>query len=80
MNMIKITCTKCNAVGSMSLIDPNFNGPFKCWKCRAYYTLVIHNNKVESLVPLSEEEMKRQEEVEALKAKFRRGGGGGGGG
>ena len=74
--MIKITCTKCNAVGSMSLVDPNYEGPFKCWKCRAYYRLSIHNSKVESLEAFSEEEMKHQEEVEALKAKFRRGGGG----
>lgn len=74
MNMLKINCPSCTSMSSMSLVDPNFQGPFKCWKCKKLFNLVIHNNKVESLTPLDEEEIKKQEEIQALKAKFRRGG------
>ena len=72
MNMIKITCPKCSAVGSISLADPSYQGPFKCWKCKELYSISIYNNKLQSLNPINEEELKKLQEIEALKAKYRR--------
>ena len=43
----------------MSLVDPNYNGPYKCWSCRELYTLQIHNDTVDSLTPLSQEEYEK---------------------
>jgi|GEM_PF-6051543 len=54
--MITIKCPKCTTEGKMSLVDPNYNGPYKCWSCRALFTLKIHNDAVESCEPLSQEE------------------------
>jgi len=70
--MMKIVCPKCNTEGSMSLIEPNYRGAYKCWKCRELFTIVIENNEVKSCEPLSEEEFEKQKEIESLKEKFKR--------
>jgi uncharacterized Zn finger protein len=70
--MITIKCPKCGTDGSQSLIEPNYQGPYRCWKCRELFTMKIENNKVVSCEPLTEEELKRIQEAEELKAKFRK--------
>ena len=69
--MLKIKCPKCNTEGSFSLADSSYEGPYKCWKCRELFTIEIRNNELLSLKPLSQEEFERQQEIEALKAKFK---------
>lgn len=54
--MLTIKCPKCATEGKMSLVDPNYNGPYKCWSCRALFTLQIKNDEVVSCEPLSQEE------------------------
>jgi len=54
--MLTIKCPTCGVDGKMSLVDPNYDGPYKCWSCRALFTLKIHNDTVESCEPLSQEE------------------------
>jgi len=70
--MITIKCPKCGTDGSQSLIEPNYEGPYRCWKCRELFTIKIENNKVVSCQPLTEEELKKIQEAEELKAKFRK--------
>ncbi len=70
--MITIKCPKCGTDGSQSLIEPNYQGPYRCWKCRELFTMKIENNKVVSCEPLTEEELKKIQEAEELKAKFRK--------
>ena len=70
--ILKIKCTKCGVEGSMSLADPIYEGPYLCWKCRAAFTIKIENSELKSCEPLSQEELDRQQEIEALKAKFKR--------
>ncbi len=66
--MIEIECPNCNGVGKISLVQQIFEGPYRCWKCRSLFTIVIANKKLQSCEPLSEEEFKRwQEEQEAQK-------------
>ena len=66
--MIEITCPGCEAVGKMSLAQMIYEGPYRCWKCRNLFTIVIANNKLQSCKPLSEEDFKKwQEEQEAKK-------------
>lgn len=70
--MIKIKCPECGSEGSLSLIESSYQGPYRCWKCRALFTIKLENNELKSCEPLSQEEFDRQQEIEALKAKFKK--------
>lgn len=74
--IITIACPKCGTTGSQSLLKPDYQGPYRCWKCRELFTITIVNNEVKNWEPLTEDELAAQEEqrkqVEALKAKFRK--------
>ncbi|MFC1992397.1 hypothetical protein ACFLV3_01115 [Chloroflexota bacterium] len=70
--MMKIKCPKCGIEGSMSLVEPNYQGPYRCWKCRELFTIEIKNNELKTWEPLSQEEFEKQHEIEALKDKFKR--------
>ncbi len=70
--MIKIRCPECGTEGSMSLLESSYEGPYKCWKCRALFTIRLKNNELESCEPLSQEEFEKQQEIEALKARLKR--------
>ena len=70
--MVKIDCKSCGTEGSFSLVDPGYEGPYSCWKCRALFTIRIAGGKLESCEPLSQEEFDRQEELKSLRDRFRR--------
>jgi len=57
--MITIICPSCGTEGSQSLLEPNYEGPYRCWKCRELFSIKIEGN-----------EERRQ--IEELKAKFRK--------
>jgi hypothetical protein len=66
--MIEIRCPNCDAIRKMSLIQEIYEGPYRCWKCRSLFTVVIANEKLQSWQPLSEEEFEKwQAEQEAQK-------------
>ena len=69
---MKIKCPACQTEGSLSLVESNYEGPYKCWKCRALFTIVLKNNKLMSCEPLTEEEFQKQQEIKALQDKFKR--------
>lgn len=68
--IFKIGCPECKIEGSFSLADSGYQGPYRCWKCRALYTILIENGELKSCQPLTEEEFEKQQEIEALKRKF----------
>ncbi|MDH5695221.1 MAG: hypothetical protein OEZ00_01230 [Dehalococcoidia bacterium] len=74
--MMKIKCPKCDTEGSLSLLEPNYEGPYRCWKCRELFSIVIEGNEVKSWEPLTEkeleEEQERRRQIEELKAKFKK--------
>ena len=70
--LIKIKCPECETEGSISLADLSYEGPYKCWKCKGLFTIKVDNDVLKSCEPLSQEEFDRQQEIEALKAKYRR--------
>ena len=70
--MIKIACPSCGTEGSLSLADPTYEGPYKCWKCRALFSIRIAGGKLKSCEPLSQEEFDRQQETRSLRDRFRR--------
>ena len=70
--MVKIKCPKCGTEGSLSLVESNYQGPYRCWKCRELFTIRLENNKLKSCEPLSQEEFEKQQEIEELRKKMRR--------
>jgi len=63
----KITCPSCQTMGQFSVDGGNFNGPYRCWKCRALFILNMANSEVVSLQPLTEEgfqKIKAEQEAE----------------
>ena len=69
----KIKCAKCGTEGSFSLAESSYEGPYRCWKCRELFTIKMENNELKSCQPLSQEEFDKQQEIEALKSKFKKG-------
>ena len=69
--MIIIKCPECGAEAKLSLVNSSYEGPRRCWKCRALFSIKIENNEVISCEPLSQEEFDRQQEIQALKNKMR---------
>jgi len=70
--ILKIKCPECNTEGGFSLADPSYEGPYRCWKCKGLFTMKIEDNQLKSCEPLSQEEFDRQQEMEAMKSKFKR--------
>ena len=70
--MIKITCPKCETSGNISLVEPQYQGPYKCWKCRELFSIEVDSGEVKLLQKLTQEEFDRQQELEILKNKFKR--------
>jgi len=77
--LIKFKCPKCNSDNNYSLADSNYQGPYRCWKCRELFMISIEDTKLKSCEPITQEEFDRQQEesdrqkeIEALKAKFRK--------
>ncbi|MFC2042446.1 hypothetical protein ACFLTV_03035 [Chloroflexota bacterium] len=70
--LFKIKCPECAVEGTMSLVESSYEGSYKCWKCRALFTVSLENGDLKSWEPLSEEEFQRQQEIKALKDKFKR--------
>jgi hypothetical protein len=69
--MVVMKCPKCAAESKLSFVGDSYEGPRRCWKCRELFTIKIEDNKMVSCEPLSEEDFKKQQEIEALKAKLR---------
>jgi len=72
MKMVTIKCPECGVDGSMSLIDEKYNGPYKCWKCRAYLKICLVDNNLESCEVITEEEFNKLRELYSLKNKFKK--------
>ena len=70
--MTKIKCPKCGVEGSISLVESRYEGPYKCWKCRELFTIILEDNELKSAEPLSQEEFDRQLEIQAMRAKLNR--------
>ncbi|MFC2042044.1 hypothetical protein ACFLTV_00885, partial [Chloroflexota bacterium] len=70
--LIKIECPNCQTEGRLSLVESAYEGPYRCWKCHALFTIALKNNELTHCEPLSEEEFKRQQEIKAIQDKFKR--------
>ncbi len=70
--LVKIKCPECNTEGTISLVESSYQGPYRCWKCRQLFTIKLEDNELKSCQPLSQEEFEKLQEIEALKARFKK--------
>ena len=57
MDKLIIQCPGCGAETSLSLDEPTYEGPFRCWKCRGPFLIIIDSKGLKSYKPISEEEL-----------------------
>ncbi len=70
--LAKIKCPQCATEGSISLLESRYEGPYRCWKCRALFSIILENNEMTSCEPLTEEELATQQEAKAMQDKLKR--------
>ena len=70
--LVKIKCPACQTEGTMSLVESIYEGPYRCWRCRALFTIELKNNELTSCEPLSEEDLRKQQEEKAIQDKLKR--------
>ena len=61
---IKVKCQNCNAETNLVLLDLNYDGIFRCWKCRQPHIIVIENDEIKYYKPLSDEQYGKQLEMD----------------
>jgi hypothetical protein len=67
---IDIKCPACNTDSSFFIAKNVFQGPFRCWKCKALFTLKVRNGNIEICEPLTQEAFDKQKtDQEARKKK-----------
>lgn len=64
--MIEIKCPDCESVGKMSLAQTLYEGPYRCWKCRSLFQIVLANDKLQSIKPITEEELQAWQDLQKL--------------
>ena len=62
--IIKIRCKKCDAETRLSLADLNYDGLFRCWKCKQSHMFVVENDEINYLELLNDEKYGRQLELD----------------
>jgi len=70
--LVKIKCPECAVEGTISLVESNYKGPYRCWKCRQLFAIRLENNELKSCETMSQEEFEKFQEIEALKKKFQK--------
>ena len=73
--MATIVCPnpQCGQKIQVFLVESGYQGPLKCNFCHSTFLVDIQGSRLVSSQPITEEELARLQEVQRLKAKFRRG-------
>jgi len=69
--MFSMKCPQCGAESKFSFVNNSYEGPRRCWSCRGLFKMKILNNVLIYCEPLSDEEFKKLQEIDALKNKLR---------
>ena len=70
--LVKIICPNCKTEGTLSLLESSYQRSYRCWKCKENFVITVENNQLKSCKQISQDEFDRQQEIEALKAKFKK--------
>jgi transposase-like protein len=57
MPKLIMRCPECNAETGFYLVGSIYEGPYRCWKCRALFTVRVEDDEVKSYEPITEEEL-----------------------
>jgi transposase-like protein len=69
---ITIKCPACNTDSGFFVAKNVFQGPFRCWNCKALFTIKYKNGEMQSCEPLSSEDFEKQKaDKEARRKKAR---------
>ena len=73
--MATIVCPnpQCGQKIQVFLVESSYQGPLKCNFCHSTFLVDIQNGRIASSKPITEEELAQLQEVQRLKARFRRG-------
>ncbi len=66
----QVVCKSCGAMGQFSVLEGNYEGPYKCFKCKALYKVEITGGKIITQEPMAESEL---EEIKARKEAEKKG-------
>ena len=72
MALLKIKCPECATDGTISFVERDYSGPYKCWKCHGLFDISIQDGQLKSCQPLSEEDLEKIKGAEDLRKKFSR--------
>jgi hypothetical protein len=66
---VNIKCPACNTDSSFFIAKKIFQGPFRCWKCKAMCTIKVRDGELEVCEPLSNEDFEKQKAEKEAKRK-----------
>jgi hypothetical protein len=66
---VNIKCPACNTDSSFFVAKNIFQGPFRCWKCKAMYTVKVKDGALQVCEPLSNENFEKQKAEKEAKRK-----------
>ncbi len=66
---VDIKCSACNTDSSFFVAKNVFQGPFRCWKCKALFTIKVRDGEIQVCEPLSAEDFEKQKAAKAAKKK-----------
>jgi hypothetical protein len=64
---ISVKCPACSSDSSFFIAKSVFQGPFRCWKCKALFTLKAKNGEIQLFEPLTQEEFDKQKAAKSKK-------------
>ncbi len=66
---VTIKCPSCNTDSSFFLVKDNLVGPFRCWKCKALFTVKVSKGELITCDPLNEEDFTKAKAAAEAKRK-----------
>lgn len=57
MPKLIMRCPDCGTKTGFYLVGSTYEGPYRCRKCRALFTVRVEDDEVKSYEPLAEEEL-----------------------
>jgi hypothetical protein len=59
MHKLLVQCPVCGTETKLWLVEPTYEGPFRCWKCKEAFMVTIDGKRLKSSQPMSEEELEQ---------------------
>ena len=66
---VSIKCPACNTDSSFFIAKNVFQGPYKCWKCKAFFTVKVRDGELQLCESLSVEDFEKQKAAKEAKRK-----------